>query len=160
MVPSIFPGDLISAQRVDISELVPGEIVVFAREGRLIVHRVAGRENPGCIPWTTRTSVVTRGDRTRRDDGSISGADLIGRVFRIQRGDRNIAVPTHLTLIQWITSRLLRLSDRATYLYLFLAARFRTSVAMPAADSVRTSGSACDSTISSHDPKRVAECRA
>ncbi len=49
MVPSMRPGDLITVERAGTAEIAPGEIVVFARAGRLVVHRVTGiTAGPGC----------------------------------------------------------------------------------------------------------------
>src|SRR4029077_5796693 len=40
MVPSILPGDLIFVERVGLSEISPGEVVLFTHKGGLAVHRV------------------------------------------------------------------------------------------------------------------------
>lgn len=117
MVPAIRPGDLISVERISAKEVSVGEIVVFAREGRLIVHRVvakAGSPDEG--------SIVTRGDRTRRNDALVSSAELVGRVTRIERGHSAVCAGSWLSAAQPVICRLLRFSDRATNLYLRLAA--------------------------------------
>jgi signal peptidase I len=129
MAPAIRPDDLISVERTSVTEVSLGEIVVFAREGRLIVHRVTARsESQNGLFKDNNSSepcLVTRGDRTRRNDAPVSGSELIGRVTHIERGRSRISAPSHLNMAEQIICRLLRFSDRATYLYLHLALRWR-----------------------------------
>jgi signal peptidase I len=113
MAPAIRPGDLLSVEPADPAELSPGEIVVFAREGRLIAHRLVGIGNG---------FLLTRGDRARRNDSPVSGAELVGRVTGIERGGSPVRPNTRLSLPEQVLCRVLRFSDRATYLYLRLAA--------------------------------------
>jgi signal peptidase I len=115
MVPVLRPRDLISVEPASLSEVSAGEIVVFAREGRLIAHRVVARSMS-----TGEGHIVTRGDRTRRNDAAVSSAELVGRVTRIERGRSRVRA--RLNVVQQVICRVLRFSDRATYLYLRLAA--------------------------------------
>jgi signal peptidase I len=117
MVPAIRPGDLISVERAGVEEISSGEIVVFARESRLVAHRVVGRTG---IPG--ESYLVARGDRTRRNDALVSSAKLVGRVMRIERGGFRVRLASRLNMTQRVISHLLRFSDSATYLYLRLAA--------------------------------------
>lgn len=116
MVPSIFPGDLISVQRAVVSEVSSGEIVLYAREGRMFVHRVVA-----CTGSPEHSLLIARGDRLRHNDPPVSFPELIGRVTRIERGPTRIPVRTCLNLTEQAICRLLRFSDRATYVYLHLA---------------------------------------
>jgi signal peptidase len=117
MVPAIRPGDLISVERARMMELSAGEIVVFAREDRLVVHRlVAKTESKGA------GYLVTRGDRTRRNDALVSSAELLGRVTHIERGGFGVRTRARLSMAQQVICHMLCFSDRATYLYLRLAA--------------------------------------
>lgn len=117
MVPAIHPGDLISVQRAGVGEIAPGEIAVFAREGRLIAHRVVARTGSPDEGY-----LVTRGDRTGRNDALVSSAELVGRVARIERGGSRVRARSRLNVAQQVICHVLRFSDRATYLYLRLAA--------------------------------------
>ena len=83
MVPSIHPGDLVTVQRAGLSEISSGEIVLYSREGRMFVHRVAECGNNSDGPF-----LITRGDRLRQNDPPVSTAELLGRVTSIQRGNR------------------------------------------------------------------------
>jgi signal peptidase I len=75
MLPSIWPGDILVIHRRDIRQVLPGNIVLFSRNGQLIVHRVISvrdrPKNPG---------VVTQGDSLACPDSPITGAELLGKV--------------------------------------------------------------------------------
>ena len=117
MVPSIHPGDLVSVQRAGLSEISPGEIALYLREGRLFVHRVVARAGSAEQPL-----LIMRGDRLRHNDSPVCASELLGRVHLIERGQRRLQPVTVLSLWERMILRLLRFSDRATYLYLRLDA--------------------------------------
>ena len=118
MVPSIHPGDLISVQRASLSEISPGEIVLYSREGRLFAHRVVARAGSLEQPL-----LIMRGDRHRHNDPPVLSSELLGRVNFIERGHRRLQPADGLSLWKRMILLLLRSSDRATYLYLRLEAR-------------------------------------
>ncbi len=124
MVPSVLPGDLISVQRAGLFEIASGEIVLYSREGRLFVHRVVG-----CTNSSEQPLLITRGDRLDHNDPPVSSAELLGRVTSIERSDgrggRQVEVSTRPSGSSYLMFRALRASDRATYLYLRLAALWR-----------------------------------
>jgi signal peptidase len=115
MVPAVHPGDFLLVERKRVGELSKGEIAVFAREGRLIAHRVVDT-----IGSRHERHLLTRGDRARRNDVLVSRFELLGRVTSIERGC--IRPGLQVNIAQRVISRLLRLSDRATSLYLRFAA--------------------------------------
>jgi Peptidase S24-like len=117
MVPSIHPGDLVSVQRAGLSEISPGEIVLYLREGRLFAHRVVTRAGSHEQPL-----LILRGDRLRHNDPPVCVSELLGRVYLIERGERRLQPATGLSTWERMILRLLRFSDRATYLYLRLDA--------------------------------------
>ena len=121
MMPSLLPGDLLSVQRASVSEISSGEIVLCSREERLFAHRVVARwGSPG------EPLLITRGDRLNHNDPPVCSPELLGRVTSIQRGRgrgvRQVAQPCGP---DYLMLRALRSSDRATYLYLRLAALWR-----------------------------------
>ena len=124
MVPSILPGDFVTIQRASPKEISRGEVVLFLRNGLLIIHRVmdqhiaAGGERAG------EPRLITRGDRVLRNDPPVSSHELLGRVVSIERGSRKMEIPEAGT--NSLMVRLLQYSDRATYLYLRFAAFRRT----------------------------------
>jgi signal peptidase I len=117
MVPAIRPGDLVTVESVGVEDVSPGEIVVFALAGRLVCHRVTAISGSAREPL-----LATRGDRARRDDPLISNSELLGRVSHIDRGRRSVPLRTRLTAAEQMICRLLRISDRATSLYLRVTA--------------------------------------
>jgi signal peptidase I len=121
MVPSILPGDLISIQRAGLREISPGEVVVFIQNGRLLVHRVVSSGSS----FDTRC-LITRGDRLCHNDPPVYSSELLGRVVSVDRGNQQVKSIAASRGWQRVMARLLRTSDRATHLYLRLAACWRT----------------------------------
>src|ERR1700690_1954075 len=121
MLPSLWPGDILEIHRVAAADISKGDIVVFARENRLIVHRVL-RVNRDQDDVT----VITRGDRSARVDAPVSTNYLLGSVRTIQRGDRNIIPRTNLSM--QMASLILRRSELLTRLLLHLALVRRNSL--------------------------------
>src|SRR5271169_5683553 len=80
MLPAVWPGDILSVQRHEAVNALPGDIVLFGREGRLVAHRVVERSicRDG-IQW------VTRGDSVDGNDPPVSSHELLGRVTAIER---------------------------------------------------------------------------
>jgi signal peptidase I len=121
MLPSLWPGDILEIHRVAAADISKGDIVVFAREDHLIVHRVLRMTRVG-----EHLTISTRGDRSARVDAPISDTELLGRVQSIKRGDRSINL--HRTLSAHIASLILRRSELLTRLLLHLALVRRNSL--------------------------------
>ncbi|HEX3376054.1 MAG TPA: S24/S26 family peptidase [Candidatus Acidoferrales bacterium] len=120
MVPSVLPGDMVLIQRAALQEILPGEIAVFLREGRLFVHRVVERKKMFVAESVDEElCLITRGDRQRDCDSPVNSSELLGRVICIERNQREIKVSPNKMIR--LTARLLQTSDRATSLYLRLA---------------------------------------
>jgi signal peptidase I len=124
MVPSILPGDFVSIRRASLQDISPGEVVLFLRNGRLVIHRVVDRKVASTSDTPEELFLITRGDRVRHDDPPVSSTEFLGRVVSIERDNRKVEFPAigsnHLVV------RLLQSSDRATYLYLRLASCWRS----------------------------------
>jgi signal peptidase I len=113
MAPAILPGDMVSIQRADISEISVGEVVMYCRDGRIFVHRVVSRKSS-----VAGASLITRGDRLGYEDSPISSIELLGRAVCLERHGRRMAVASqkeHPLLLS-----LFRASDNVTYLYIRL----------------------------------------
>jgi hypothetical protein len=89
MIPSIYPGDLLTVRAESVADARRGEIVFFLLGGRPFVHRVMRK-------WPERNRVVfaTRGDALPKEDPSIDASQLLGRVTHIQRRGKSIAIVT------------------------------------------------------------------
>lgn len=124
MVPSILPGDFVSIHQARLHDISPGEVVVFSRNGRFVVHRVVDRKVKAGADSPEETCLITRGDRLRHNDTPISSLELLGRVVSIERDSRKVELLS--TGSNRPIARLLRASDRLTCLYLRLAACWRT----------------------------------
>jgi signal peptidase len=122
MLPAIQPGDLLSIGRVELRETSPGEIVLFARGGRLFAHRIVDRGGGSGDPY-----LVTRGDRLVENDPPVFQSGLLGRVTAIERGRNRVRPRPWLDGPNRVLPRLLRSSDRATVLFLRLTALWRAS---------------------------------
>ena len=121
MVPSILPGDLISIQRANLNEISLGEIILFAQDGRLFVHRVVSR-----VRGLDTSCLITRGDRLGHDDPAVLPSHFLGRVTCIERGHQQFEPASLAKGWKRLILRVLRCSDLATYAYLRLAAHWRT----------------------------------
>ncbi len=126
MLPAVWPGDILSVSSHDPSEVEPGDVVLFEREGRLVAHRVVMKRESGLgtrdsgsgkrdleyssfkFPVSPQIEFVTRGDSIGSfDHPPVAPHEFLGRVTAIERGDRQI-VPrqTYLTrIMSWFLSR-------------------------------------------------------
>jgi signal peptidase I len=83
MLPALWPGDLVTVRRCNFKELQPGQVVLFSNNGRLTVHRVMS---------VVDDHLVARGDALPSADPPVKRPDLIGRVVKVQRGRKCMAV--------------------------------------------------------------------
>jgi signal peptidase len=120
MMPAVRPGDLLSIGRVNLRDTSPGEIVLFARGGRLFAHRIVGRGGGSPDPH-----LVTRGDALLDDDPPVVQSELLGRVISIERGRSRVRPRPWRDGPNRVLGHLLRSSDRATALFLRLTAFWR-----------------------------------
>jgi hypothetical protein len=76
MLPSIWPGDVLNIKHKAGGEMVPGDIVLVARDGRFFVHRLMGKSESG---W------ITRGDSLPQNDEAVAEGQVLGLVSLIHR---------------------------------------------------------------------------
>ena len=134
MIPSIYPGDLLTVRSESIAGARCGEIVLFLLAGRFFVHRVMRK-------WPERNRIVfaTRGDALTQEDPSVDASQLLGRVTSILRHGKHVKPATRLNpwtkLLRWGV----RNSD--TFAKTLLAAHLlRTRILGGARQSTTTSG--------------------
>jgi len=95
MLPSLWPGDLLTIQTVAHDDVVPGEIVLVMRDNRFLVHRLVEKQRvQDCVSW------ITRGDAMPHDDAPVAASELLGRVVAINRGNRSLVPVRRLSLLQ------------------------------------------------------------
>ena len=83
MLPSIWPGDVLTVCRAEIGALQAGDVALFTREGRLFAHRVVGH-----IVSDGRVHLSTRGDTVPASDGPVSASELLGVVVAVSRNGK------------------------------------------------------------------------
>ncbi len=92
MLPTLWPGDVLTVQCLCAGQAEPGEIVLYMRHGRFFVHRIVSRNlSPGSA------SLITRGDCMPADDPPIGRSELLGKVAGIERGGSIFLPPRKLS---------------------------------------------------------------
>lgn len=81
MLPSIWPGDILSIEPKPEEEIVAGDIVLVTRQNRFFIHRLIGKHDSR---W------ITRGDSLPYNDNALASCDVLGRVSLIQKKKRTI----------------------------------------------------------------------
>ena len=85
MLPSLWPGDVLTVQRAGHEEVDPGDILLIVRNGRPFVHRLLRKTGlPEC------PELVLRGDAMPQDDPPAQTTQLLGKVFAIERNHRYV----------------------------------------------------------------------
>jgi len=114
MMPCLWPGDMLTVRSCDAPELQPGQIVVFRKNEKLVVHRIM--ECGG-------GQVVTRGDARAKFDAPVSYSEMLGKVERVVRDGR--AVRMEQSFGQHVASAIFRRSDLCTRVTGYLGRRIR-----------------------------------
>src|SRR2546422_7181728 len=100
MLPSVWPGDLLTVRRQSFSEFQSGEIVLYEREaGENTLTRPYGPASPGGRGFVAHRIVrrngrqlITRGDSLRRNDAPVHEEQVLGRVVCVTRNGRHIGL--------------------------------------------------------------------
>jgi signal peptidase I len=93
MLPSVWPGDMLTIQGAAYDEVVPGDIVLVLRRNRFVVHRlVERRRGQDCLWW------ITKGDAMPHSDPPAAASELLGRVSGIRRANRNFVPSQRVSL--------------------------------------------------------------
>src|ERR1700687_592255 len=81
MLPTLWPGDVLTVQSIRLDQGEPGEIVLYMRQDRFFIHRIISRDLT-----RDKTFLVTRGDCMFEDDPPIGGGELLGKIVGVWRG--------------------------------------------------------------------------
>jgi len=113
MLPTIWPGDTLLIDPVRRDNVVEGDVVLFARNHRLVAHRVVSRPevSKGCLPGNRK--VQTQGDAVSQPDGPVSDGELMGRVSAIFRNEKRIEPRRSLRPSERAAAAVLRRSETA-----------------------------------------------
>jgi signal peptidase I len=85
MLPSVWPGDVLTVKRCRPEQLQRGNIVLYRRGERLFIHRVTSIQEADGKGW-----VVTQGDATPHPDPPVAASEVLGCVIYIARGARGV----------------------------------------------------------------------
>lgn len=80
MLPTLWPGDILTFQSHDFEHAEPGELVLYMHEERFFVHRVIRKSGLGDSMF-----LITRGDCMAKEDLPVPAASLLGKVTGIER---------------------------------------------------------------------------
>src|SRR5437870_10672682 len=119
MLPSVWPGDLLTVRQQSFSEFQSGEIVLYEREaGENTLTRPYGPASPGGRGFVAHRIVgrrgrqlITRGDSLRRNDAPVDEEQVLGRVVCVTRNGRRIGL--EFTRKRRMAAWVLRRSDLA-----------------------------------------------
>ena len=100
MLPAIWPGDLIVADRRPLDQLRAGDVVVIKRGERVFVHRVIAVPGRG-------QELFTRGDCLPYPDPATAAGQILGTVVRIRRGGQEWTPSRRLSFHERLLARLL-----------------------------------------------------
>src|SRR5258707_4465025 len=117
MQPWVRPKDIAMIRQISIESVRCGDVVLFRRQNRLLVHRIV--EKRGSL---NASQLFSKGDAHPTSDGVVQEQELLGRVMRIYRNGRRIDLdaPRQLALGLFISQ--LSLHSRFWYPLAKLAA--------------------------------------
>ncbi len=123
MLPSVWPGDLLSIESAAHDEVVPGDIVLVMRENRFVIHRlVETLRDQDRFLW------ITRGDAMPHNDPPAAESELLGRVAGVCRAHRSFVPSRRVSLLDSALAWMLCRWDRFRNLALRIhAARLQTN---------------------------------
>lgn len=76
MLPLIRPGDEIRLAPVEPEQVIPGMLIAYRRDARLVIHRVLARDGAG---------VVAKGDALVSPDAPLPWDQVVARVAALRR---------------------------------------------------------------------------
>ena len=116
MLPSLFPGDLLTVKATPREKLHKGDIVLIVRDARAFVHRLIIEPKP-------MSPLQTRGDAMAQADPPVAEGGLCGRVVEVTRNGRTFLPASRLTATERAVGLILCYCDRLRGWLLALHAR-------------------------------------
>jgi hypothetical protein len=83
MLPTLWPGDVVTIRTCSFDEACPGDIVLCVRDGRFYLHRVHQKTTATSYP-----QLCTRGDSMPLPDPPVSRSEILGKACSIERNGR------------------------------------------------------------------------
>jgi hypothetical protein len=116
MLPTLWPGDVVSIESRRLSELRAGDIVLYERRGRFFLHRLVAlpaERFPGRL--------VTRGDSMPQADPAVRVESVLGVLATVRRGKDWKVVPGTMPRMSRLAAALLARSGGLVRLALYIA---------------------------------------
>ncbi len=97
MLPTLWPGDLLIIQARSFDQVQVGDVVLFARDSRFFIHRVAAKQD-----ISDQRRLLTRGDALPGMDRPVRPEEVLGTIVSVRRGDRDVSVPGCSGALRWL----------------------------------------------------------
>jgi signal peptidase I len=91
MLPTLWPGDLLTVESHRPEHAEPGEIVLYMRRGRFFIHRIVSKSL-----GQDEAFLITRGDSMPKDDPPVRKGEFLGKITEIRRAG-SIFTPAQLS---------------------------------------------------------------
>ena len=92
MLPTLWPGECLTIQSYNFEQAEPGDLVLYARDGRFFIHRIMRTCRLGEDQY-----LFTRGDCVAVEDPPVHARDVWGKVTVIHRHGSRIAPARRLS---------------------------------------------------------------
>jgi len=150
MLPSLWPGDLLTIEGTSHDEIIPGDLVLVMRHNLFFVHRlVETRRGPCGLSW------ITRGDALLHNDFPVDRSELLGRVVEICRAERTFVPDRKMSMLDSVLASIFCRFDRIRSLALRIhAARPRRGSAKSGDGAENACGVTCLPQISQSSGSR------
>jgi len=80
MLPTLWPGDLLTVYSRRPEQVGPGDIVLYRRGGRFFIHRVVSKSLIG-----NESFLIARGDCMSEEDPPVRSGEVLGKITKIER---------------------------------------------------------------------------
>jgi len=98
MSPTLLKGDIITVKPASIDRMKVGDLVYFRKGSALVVRRVIRS-----VIKTGETYLITKADSSSTPEKTVKASQVFGKVAKLEREGRNIAVPNHAGFFDKIT---------------------------------------------------------
>jgi hypothetical protein len=95
MLPTLWPGDVLTVQSVRPEQVEPGEIVLYMRHDRFFIHRIVSTDLRH-----DKAFLVTRGDCMFEDDPPVDRSELLGKIVKVSRANSTLLPVRKLSLFR------------------------------------------------------------
>jgi len=93
MLPTLWPGELVLIERKPLSQIAPGDIVLYQRDGRFFLHRL---ESLHIDP--ARVLIMIRGDAMPQQDPPVPVDQLLGVLAGVWRNGGWVPMPRRMSV--------------------------------------------------------------